>query len=187
MTSGSLFLHPQDPQIAPSITELVPLLESLGLLGKPLPNRDHSFLVGPRFLDLVSFMGCSPYVELEPSADSTNDFCHLVIHSLPAPRLMFGMNTRSPRCPACRKPVSESAEQLATKAAKDIQTMLTCHHCAAVSAIKDLRWRGDGGLGRTFIEVCNIFPGEAIPVDGLLNRLGREYGTEWNYFYLRFN
>jgi hypothetical protein len=185
MTSGSLFLHPADPEVALPAGNLVPVLESLGLVGQALPHRDHSFLVGPRFLDLISFMGCSPYVELEPSTEGTTDFCHLVIHSFPSPRLLFGANTRPPRCPRCRKPVSHGAEQLAAMASTDIQTALTCPHCAAVSPLDALRWRQDGGLGQVFVEVCNIFPGEAIPVDALLRRLVTECGTEWDYFYLR--
>jgi len=46
-----------------------------------------------------------------------------------------------------------------------------------------IKWTKHAGFARLFIEIGNVFPGEAVPVDELLSCL-RELGIgEWVYFY----
>jgi hypothetical protein len=49
----------------------------------------------------------------------------------------------------------------------------------------DLLWRQNAGFGRLFVTIEDIFPGEAVPVPGLLDGLRRATGTDWHYFYIQ--
>jgi len=185
MTAGSLFLHPSDALADCPTARVIEVLRGVGLAGDALPNRSNAFLAGPRFLDLITFMGCSPYVEMEPPADGGTAFCHLRVHAWPTPRLLTGDNTRPPRCPSCRKPFDRTVETIAALAADDLQTLLRCPYCEKQTPLNGLRWRQDGGLGKLFVEVHNVFPGEAVPVATLLRKLAAACGGAWEYFYLR--
>jgi len=50
--------------------------------------------------------------------------------------------------------------------------------------MESIRWTKHAGFARIFIEISNVFPGEAIPVDELLNTLGEMGAGDWNFFYL---
>ncbi len=180
MSNGVLILSPNDPASSlPACKPLVQALGDIGLLGAPLTGADDTYLVGERFLQLITFMGCSPHVLLEPPEDGTDRFCHLaLLGPYKQPRLLVGRNTRPPRCTQCKTAITNWREFV------DADT-ITCSHCNATCSIAQLEWRKNAGYGRLFIEIRNIFPGEAVPVEELMNRLRETGGGEWGYFYLQ--
>lgn len=180
LTAGSLILQPRDCSGPIDPGQLVGTLRELGVIGAAWPPRRHAYLVGERFLELITFMGCSPHIELAPPAGG-GDFCHVIVHEYPAPRLLTGTNTRPPRCPACRKVTALRPADLAGAPAGQV---LACNHCAATLRLSELLWRRDGGFGRVFVEVLSVFPGEAVPLDSLLQRLADATRCAWDYFYL---
>jgi len=177
MNDGRLLLHPRDPQApSPERATLLRSLEGIGLLGAPLTGANE-FLVGEQFLQWIAFMGCSPFVRLEPPAEG-GAFCHLaLLGPYPEPRLLSGRNTRPPQCPACGQRIASWREQ-------SNQPRVRCEHCQTQSPLAALKWRRNAGLGRCFLEIRNIFPGEAAPVEGLLQRLEALGAGPWDYFYL---
>ena len=181
MSSGSLFLHPVDAETACPRDRLAETLAGAGMLGAPYDGRENAFLVGERFLQLVTFMGCSPHIELDPPGGNSDDFCHVLIHTYAVPRLMVGSNTRAPRCPVCGKPGAVAAAALARR---DPALPVPCDHCGTRNPVASLKWRRDAGFGRLFVEVRSVFPGEAVPVEGLFRTLAETTGGPWNYFYL---
>ena len=151
------------------------------MIGPAHVGRNDAFLVGDRFLQLITFMGCSPHIELEPPAKGSNDFCHVLIHACDAPRLWTGTNTRPPRCPACRKVIDIQVTALLRHRAA---LPVVCNHCGANHPVDALRWRRDAGFGRVFVEVRSVFPAEAVPVESLLRALAATTGCRWDYFYV---
>jgi hypothetical protein len=57
--------------------ELAAGLRQIGLIGDSIMvDGESRYQAGEHFLDSISFLGCSPYIELEPGADDT-PFCHV--------------------------------------------------------------------------------------------------------------
>ena len=178
MSTGSLLLHPSAVPSGVSAERAIDLLAASGFIADRSDTGPLTFLIGSDFLQLVTFMGCSPYIEFAPPSNGGADYCHVQIHAWESPRLLLGANTRPPRCPACRKPIDAAPAALADR------TTGTCPHCGKASAIKDLQWRRDAGFSDFFIEIHSVFPGEAVPTEGLLRRLESLGGNGWKYFYL---
>jgi hypothetical protein len=60
---------------------------------------------------------------------------------------------------------------------------LACPHCGKSLTASTLRWGKTAGLGRSLIEVWNVFPNEGVPQPMLLKRLAEAFGTAFRYFY----
>lgn len=174
--NGSLFLTPQNPASAFNDSDAVrELLVSCGLIQA---NSESPYLCGEEFARLVIFMGCSPHLSFEPPADGSNNYCHVNLHHYRLPRLFTGRQTAPPRCPACRFRVADWKTSIDPG-----QPDWQCPQCAEESDIYQLDWKQSAGAGRLLIEICNIFPGEAVPVDSLMNDLATLSSEAWRYFY----
>ena len=178
MNTGSLLLHPASAPSHVDPGRTLDLLRELCFIAEPLQGDGNAYLIGAGFLQLITFMGCSPHIEVEPPADGGMNFCHVELHWMASPRLMFGANTRPPRCPVCRKAMNTPASSVASA------TRLHCPHCGSDCTVESLLWRRDAGFADCFIEVHSVFPGEAVPTEGLLRRLQSLGGGDWGYFYL---
>jgi len=182
VTTGSLLLHPADPGApAPDVATVVRALAGLGLVGDPL-GPPETFRAGPEFLRHVTFLGCAPHLVLEPPADGGDAFSHVVIAGpFAAPRLVVGANTAVPRCPACRARFEDWRAALAGWVATPLAGCARCAACGAVQRPADLDWRETAATGRLFVEVRNVFPGEAVPGEALLRTLGRLGAGPWRH------
>ena len=179
MAQGSLFLHATDPQGVIATDHLITQLQSIGLLGESLTAPQTGWQVGEAFLQLLTFMGCSPHIRLAPASPTDQDFCHLTLHHYAQPQLLTNPLARVCRCANCGKPMATNWQAL------DLQASLwECPFCAhRHNDLHSLRWRNDAGYARQFVEIHNIYPGEAQPVDALLERLASLGDVPWRYFY----
>jgi hypothetical protein len=179
MSTGKLILHSDWTQ--PSILEaelLADALRDTGLIGEPLAKDKELFLAGKHFLQLISFVGCSTNVCLTPKPGDAGNFCNIAITGpLRQPTLIWDRNRRPPRCPACETPMTNWQEQIHPG-------KLTCSQCNKELQLQEISWGRQAGYGRIFIEISNIFPGEARPTHILLAELSRTTSTEWSYFYI---
>lgn len=182
MSAGKLLLHPPLDAPLPDLGALEKHLREIQLIGSPLDGREKAFLAGERFMRLVTFMGCSPYLRMEPENEQDKDFCHLRF-SADHTDLVFrsGKNTRPPNCPNCKQRLTAWPEMMQQWTQ---QGHCHCPECHSEVDPTALRWRQNAGFGRFFIEIFSVFPSEAIPSPELLQALQDEDG-EWGYFYIQ--
>ncbi len=155
-------------------------LESLGLLGGPIPSGDEPrFMLGERFYPLLSFMGCAPALRLEPAEEGDRRFCHFRFVDLVEPRFRFLRPEVKARCPHCRK-AGDTAEKIQALVGKQAWT---CPHCRQQVALTDINWKHEAGISRYFIELIDVHPHEVVPTDGLLKELTSLTEQKWHYFY----
>jgi len=178
MSIGKLILYPRETSSAPPTVELlIKLLQELKLIGRPIDSEINSFLPGDSFLQLISFVGCSPNICLAPQTDTKSDFSSVTIRGpFQRPQLVRDRNCRPPRCPGCNKPIPDWEKSFNS-------ALLNCKRCGTESGAEDINWGRYAGYSRMFIEINNVFPGEATPVDLLFNQLKRETGVTWQYFF----
>jgi hypothetical protein len=178
MSIGKLILHSGSAEPSLSKREsLIDFLRAIGLLGSSLDHTEETFFTGDKFLQLISFVGCSTNVCLTPKSGMDDNFCNLAVKGpLKQPLLVWGSNSRPPRCPTCKQPLTDWKEPSG-------EQTITCSQCGTASHLDEISWGKQAGYGRIFIEISNIFPGEARPVHDLLISLGKVTATEWSYFY----
>ena len=195
MAAHKLILYPSRTD-GPAIdtNALVQQLKSIGLIGAAFQCRDGPHhLAGERFLQLVTFLGCSPLIELEPPADAEaretacteGRFCH--VHLIANPKVIrFRANAGAPlpRCPLCRQVEARWSELLQRWETNPAHTRWKCQECGHQGQLYDLNFRRNGGFAHTFIEIWGVFPSEAVPGDTLLSSLRQLGGCDWNYMYV---
>ncbi len=180
MNTGKLILAPLDPRGPSAPAELVlEALAKIGLTGEALDADHADYLAGPRFLELISFLGCSAHVELEPPVEGGRAFCRIrLVGPFASPRLFVGRNTAAPRCPRC-------GGRLDNWRARIQAPQLSCEQCGEDLQPGQLSWRRSGGCARIAVEVHNVFPSEAVPLPELLKRLAQATAQDWGYFYVQ--
>ena len=195
MTACKLILLPAEPQCPPLDREqLVSELQAIQMIGEPLALDNGVFYpTGEQFLQQISFLGCSPLIELEPpsdpatlSADSAaGRFCHVFLHCSISLCLHADKQCPAPRCPKCRQPFSDWRDAFSTFQQNPTLADWNCTGCGFSGQLSELSFHKAAGIGHTFIEIRGIYPAEAVPTDALLNRLQRLSGGPWRTIYIR--
>lgn len=182
MQDNRLVLTPCDTGASlPAQGELLRLLRELGLAGEQFEwQGEQHCLPGERFLDLISFLGCSPLINIEPTTDGS-EFCHIVVARFDSPRFLAGKNTRQPRCPACKQGMPVWRDW--------VDTPLTAHRCPLCGAelqLAGLNWRRSAAVACAAISIYGVHDSEAVPTELLLTALERHTGQRWTYFYQQY-
>ena len=195
MPAYKLILLPADPLCPPvNCEQLAGELQAIGLIGAAVAlEGDVFYPTGDNFLQLVSFLGCSPMIELDPPADLTTlasasangKFCHLFLSCTAALAFRADSQCPPPRCPECRQPLADWQTAIAAWKQHPEQSDWTCAACGFSGRLADLSFRKAAGFGRTFIEIRGIYPSEAVPTDALLALLQRLTNGPWKTIYLR--
>jgi len=160
-----LYLYPDNPDYQIDVDRLTLQLKKDSLLGESLSSNRYA--TGDNFLSLLTFMGCSPNVELEPQDDKP--YCYIEIESQNKPQFISGKNTKYPPCPYCK-------EKLNTQ---------ICANCDESIDITKINWRKSAFISSAWICIGNIYELEAIPNDQLFNVLENNTGVAWKYAYIR--
>ncbi len=184
MSIGHLVLRAVPGGQVPTLHAVIQTLGEIGLIGAPYRTEENRFLAGDRFLQLITFLGCSPYLQLEPPPGGGDNFCHVHL-SEPSeqPGFLYGSNTRPPRCPNCGQPFTEWKIIVERWWSRD-ETSPVCTGCGHAQNPMDWNWRRKAGFSRLFIGIPEVFPGEAVPVPDLLTTLQGDE-AEWDYFYVQ--
>jgi len=195
MPAPKLLLHPVDPDAA-TVPEdrLARELQAIGLIGDRMTLEKTVFYpVGEQFLQLITFLGCSPAIELDPPGDplelekasAAGRFCHVFISSGEQLQFRGDNQTRTPRCPRCRSPEPDWKARLQSWQGGQHGPDWTCQACGFCGRLSDLVFRKTAGFGRTFLEIRGIYPSEAVPGPALLDTLASLTGNPWTTIYLR--
>ena len=160
-----LYLYPENPQSQINQEKVILLLHKLELIGVKLSPERHA--TGNNFVSLLTFMGCSPNIELEPQEDKP--YCYIEFESVQKQMFISGINTKYPKCPHCKEKLTE----------------LICASCNKVIEASKLNWRKSAFVAKSWITIGNIYELEAIPSDQLLDALEAETDIKWKYAYIR--
>jgi hypothetical protein len=175
MTGHFLVLYPMSPDWAPeSPAMLRGAIEAIGFLGAERSPGVHS--TGPGYLDLITYLGCSPQVALGDNEAAT--FIR-ISGIFEVPQFLRGGNLKSPRCPQCRKSLEKPSVMQSANA------MLQCPHCGHAGQLHTFDWRRSAACARLFIEISNVFESEALPGETLAACLQQASGEAWDYCYVR--
>lgn len=182
--TGRLVLTPENPYHQPGDpAPILSLLQKIGFIGEPLVEEEYRYLLGENFMRLVSFVGCSPSILLQPG-EPGQPFCHLVVDGPSAhPRLLYGKNTVPPRCAGCRKRLRNWQASFENWRLEGPGYQAPCPHCGRLQDPATYDFRQSAGCGCLFLRVENIFPQEAIPAPALLTHLRQTTSQAWIYFY----
>lgn len=189
MSTGKLLLHPQSVSTAsPARPALVVAMQQLGLFGRPLEGETGNprFLAGERFLQLITFLGCSPHINLDPPEDGKSEFCYLeLLGPWKHPRFLQGRNTRPPGCPICKRKNVEWRSLMEPQGPEAGMREWTCAACGNRTLPSHWNWRQQAGFGLIFIQAHGIFPNEAVPTNELMSTLDKLSADPWQYFYIQ--
>ena len=195
MSVNKLILLPRNPEAgACSCDELAGRLQSIDLIGIPASYSGGVYYpTGERFLQLVSFLGCSPAIELDPPADPAlledslahGRFCHITLRCTTALQFRSDATTRPPRCPHCGQAIPDWAARITRWRADHADSRWSCPACQGASDLTGWVFRKTAGFGRVFIEINGIYPSEAIPGDALLAVLDDLTGGPWQAIYIK--
>lgn len=186
MPSNLLILYPRDAQqIPPDSGGLIDALHAIGFIADTFSfEGELHWRPGERFLELITFLGCSPVVSLGEPGLTGDEFCHIQFDGpLAQAQFIGGENTKPPRCPGCGYRTVEW-ESLRDHWLATPDEPWRCPLCGRTYRIPELNWRQCAGFGRYFIRVWGIFEGEAVPSEELMQHL-RSHGGEWRHFYYR--
>jgi hypothetical protein len=181
-----LVLHPKSSEFALSSWEgVITRLQEAEFLEKPVDqDNDKRFLVGERFLQYVTFMGCSPSVELSPPADGSLDFCHVRLSdTYVKPQFRCATQNVFARCPRCGKRITHWQQAVSAWLSDSSAVNFQCDKCAARVSLYQLGWRHTAGFARKFMDIYSIYPQEGIPTDQLLVLMETQTKTPWDYFF----
>jgi hypothetical protein len=177
-------LTPSDPAAGIDRAALADCLLAVGLIGPALPGRANAFEIGERFLQLIAFTGCAVHLDSAPQS-AGSAFQHVTLHGpYAAPRLLYGRNSRPPRCPGCGKPLADWRSQV-KRWRGDAPELLDCPSCGTRRSPGDWNWRQHAGFGRGFVAIEEVFPGEGSPLPPLFAALEQLGIGRWRHFYLQ--
>jgi hypothetical protein len=189
-----LVLHPQDANFSlTSWDGLIARMREVEILDRPFNHsldnsldkeQQNRFLVGERFLQNMTFMGCSPSVELTPPTDGSLDFCHIHFSEIyPESHFRCASQNVFARCPQCRKRINNWTQAVSIWSRDSSAVNFNCDKCAEQVSLYQLGWRHTAGFARMFIDVYSIYPQEVIPTDQFFSLLESQTKAQWDYFY----
>ncbi|MGB5260854.1 MAG: hypothetical protein WBO34_10070 [Gammaproteobacteria bacterium] len=195
MPVDKLILLPDDALVGiDDCHELAVCLQGIGLIDEQRASDSGLFYpAGAQFLQLVSFLGCSPSIELEPPGDGTSleqavvngRFCHVVLACEPTLRFRADPQTRPPRCPQCGAPEPDWQARIRRWQDKPAKSHWSCAACGHRGNLTDWVFRKTAGFGKVFVEIRGIYPAEAVPGAALLAALSAYTGGAWHYIYIK--
>lgn len=181
MSVPRLVIYPVDSGFCPEDRQLISdALAAIEFIGEPCGEAgQHAYLIGEQFLNWITFLGCSPAIEIEPPADGSDNFCHIRLSECYDRSVLRADSAgKGPRCPHCRHEESQW-QQL------DYEGEYTCPGCQQVTPVSELNWRKAAVAARFFIDIYSVFPHEAVLADRVLEVLQQATSTPWQYFYVR--
>jgi len=177
MNISKLIFFPKSPdKIIKTQVLLQSLIASEFIIGDA--HKNNHYLPAERFLKLITFLGCSPNINLFPVKGENHCFISFIKPS--EQTVCVGhTSTVNPKCPICTKRIANWKKTSWTLAGE----MCCCDKCQQQTLYAELNWKQECGFARCGFEVNHIYPHEAVPTDKLLNLLNQVSGFDWDYCY----
>lgn len=175
-----LILHPENTRhLIKDNHQLISSLLDIQFINETA-GTDNTYTAGKEFINLLTFLGCSPDIKLSPN-DGEN-YCTVSIPDAHETVTLLGYtSTVIPRCPSCKHKISDWKQHFHDW--KQGDHVYSCTECQAQTPVANLKWRQEGGYGHSCVVVNHIHPHEAVPSEKLLNTLQQASATAWSYFY----
>ncbi len=142
-------------------------------------DKNGHFLLADACLDLLTFLGCAPSINLSPEDGEV--YCYVDFIAIAEQAKCLGyVQSFSPSCSACKTKISQWHEDIDWK---NGLTELSCPACRHQRPLQDIRWRKEAAYARCGFYISNIHPHEALPADKLLDTLQKVSGFKWAYAY----
>ncbi len=138
-----------------------------------LMDQNHHFVPSKSFMNLITFLGCSPNLNNEIETKIT-------IKLAQDRQAIGGDSIAKLTCPNCKQKITDPAS-LIKKFSTNPNWLSLC--CQQNIALETINWRKSAGFSHTFIQVSNIFPKEAIPNEEFMHLLADFSQSSWKYFY----
>ncbi|WP_126456231.1 hypothetical protein [Sulfuriflexus mobilis] len=187
LADNRLVLYPRESTTVVSERVLEEALRGIDFIAEPfMIEGEKRYFAGERFIEHVSFLGCSPHINLQPAEagqEYDTEFCHVSLLVADAPLFLAGDNLGAPSCPSCRK--RQQGGQLTISPWQTVSEGMCwqCEHCGQEHAYTALNWRRTAAVARTSVHIWGVHESEAVPNESLLNCLRALDVGEWEYFY----
>ncbi len=168
-----LYLYPKDTKTSIEPSTVLQTIEDLGFIDRKIEKTRYS--TGDNFVSLLTFMGCSPNIELEPQQDKP--FCYIEINTNEKEKFYSGINIKAAVCPECKTRITHISNPTDEKT--------HCPDCNSEIQTNSLNWRKTAFIAQSCIAIGNIYESEAIPNDKLLDALETVGKSKWKYAYIR--
>ena len=157
-------------------SELIDLLKSIELIGKPIATS--RFLAGSRFFSHIAFLGCAPNIAIGPEQGPQH--IRITVPALPKPELFSGSRAPAPLCPACKQAIEHWKHHIgATK-----NGAISCPQCNVSTPVNHLNLRKRACFSKHIICIAPVYESEAVPTDGLIGTLNETFSTRFAYAFI---
>jgi len=177
MPISRLIFFPEDSNTLTETHVLIDTLSSIELIENNPYQKNH-YLAGEKFLNLITFLGCSPNINLVPVENESH--CYIsILPQTEQPICLGYTRTIKPKCPNCKKRIADWE----TKNWTEPGNICLCDKCQVKTPYAQLNWKQECGFARSGFEITHIYPHEAVPSDQLLLALENGTAQKWNYCY----
>lgn len=177
MSISKLIFFPDNPDQLIEDILIIDTLISAEFINAEIYNNNH-YLPGENFLSLITFLGCSPNINLSPTENEAHCFISL-LEQTPHAQCLGYTSTVNPKCPNCKKRIADWKSENWNETGE----ICFCDKCNTQTPYAELNWKQECGFSRGGFEVSHIYPHEAVPTEQLLNQLEKATGFKWNYCY----
>lgn len=177
MPVSRLIFHPVNAQNSVDRNQLIDCLIKLGFIDSQ-PVQNNHYLAGEQFLTQITFLGCSPNINLTPTENEEHCYISILENSGIARCPGYTQNAK-PKCPHCTRRLANWP----THNFKLNDDTCTCDKCGENSLFSELIWKHESAYTRSGFQVAHIYPHEAVPGDPFLQQLSQLTGIDWNYCY----
>ena len=168
-----LYLYPENSKSSIEFSSILQTLKDLEFIDSNIAEKRYA--TGDYFVSLITFMGCSPNIELEPQEDKP--YCYIEINAGEKEKFYSGINLKAAVCPRCKTQITHISNPADEKS--------HCPNCNSELQTSALNWRRTAFIAKSCIAIGNIYESEAIPNDQLLDALEKVSQSRWKYAYIR--
>lgn len=169
----------------PTIPQLINTLQTLQFIAQPYSSLQQlNYQVGEQFLNLITFLGCSPVIHTDPTHSDPATLCYLTLYPpFQTPLFLKSPHLKHFRCPHCRHSSQHWSSLLQAWEQDKLHFHYTCPHCQTTLPPQQLNWRHQAAFTRLILLIHNLYEGEAVPNDSLMTQLKQHTHNDWDYFY----